>query len=130
MPLHEMAGASELAIKASHRALISHPDEITRLILEATSPHEPTGRANAPRWLSRAAPAPTTTPCPKGARSRQSASQQTSGYSINSWAATSIDVGIVRPSIFAVFALTTSSNIVGCWTGSSFGFSPRSMRSM
>ena len=47
MPLREIAGASELAIKVSHRALISHPDEITRLILEATSPHEPTGRANA-----------------------------------------------------------------------------------
>jgi hypothetical protein len=47
MPLREIAGASELAIKASHRSLISHRDEITRLILEASSPHEPTGRANA-----------------------------------------------------------------------------------
>jgi hypothetical protein len=47
MPLHEIAGASELAIKVSHRALISHPDEITRLILEASSQHEPTRRANA-----------------------------------------------------------------------------------
>ena len=45
MPLREIAGASELAVKASHRSLISHPDEITRLILEASSPHEPTGRA-------------------------------------------------------------------------------------
>ena len=51
-------------------------------------------------------------------------------YSITSWAATIIDVGIVRPSIFAAFALTISSNLVGCWTASSFGFSPRSMRSM
>jgi hypothetical protein len=38
MPLREIASASELAIEASHRSLISHPDEITRLILEASSP--------------------------------------------------------------------------------------------
>src|SRR5262249_48324298 len=35
------------------------------------------------------------------------------------------DCGIVMPSAFAVFSLTTSSNVVGCSTGRSAGFAPR-----
>ena len=34
------------------------------------------------------------------------------------------DGGMVRPSAFAVFALTTSSNLLGCSTGSSAGAAP------
>src|SRR4030095_1221590 len=35
------------------------------------------------------------------------------------------DGGIVIRSAFAVFSLTTSSNVVGCSTGRSAGFAPR-----
>ena len=35
-----------------------------------------------------------------------------------------IDGGTVRPSALAVFRLTTNSNLVGCSTGRSAGFSP------
>jgi hypothetical protein len=38
--------------------------------------------------------------------------------------------GIVRPSALAVLRLMTSSNLVGCWTGRSAGFSPLRMRSI
>jgi hypothetical protein len=37
--------------------------------------------------------------------------------------------GIVTPIAFAVLRLTTSSNLVGYWMGSSPGFAPRRMRS-
>jgi hypothetical protein len=49
-----------------------------------------------------------------------------SRYSITSSAVASSDVGIVRPSIFAVLRLTASSNLVGCSTGISVAFTPRS----
>src|SRR5215471_16139524 len=51
-----------------------------------------------------------------------------SRYSINSSACTSNLLGTVRPSAFAVFRLMTSSNLVGCMTGRSAGFSPLRMR--
>src|SRR5271169_5332718 len=35
-----------------------------------------------------------------------------------------IDDGMVRPSDLAVLRLTTSSNVVGCWTGRSAGLAP------
>ena len=38
-----------------------------------------------------------------------------------------IDGGTVRPSASAVLRLITSSNLVGCWTGRSAGFSPLSL---
>jgi hypothetical protein len=34
------------------------------------------------------------------------------------------DSGIVSPSVWAVFRLTTKSNLVGCSTGKSAGFAP------
>jgi len=46
------------------------------------------------------------------------------GYSMTSSARPRIDCGNVRPSAFAVFKLTISSNFVGCWTGRSAGFAP------
>ena len=45
-------------------------------------------------------------------------------YWITSSARNMIDCGTVSPSAFAVFKLTTSSNRVGCSTGSSAGFAP------
>src|SRR5512138_230868 len=46
------------------------------------------------------------------------------GYWITSSACASTDCGIVRPSVFAVFRLITSSNLVGCSTGRSPGLAP------
>ena len=49
---------------------------------------------------------------------------QVTGYSITSSARASIEGGTVRPSAFAVFRLTISSNLVGCSTGVSEGLAP------
>src|SRR6516165_10321825 len=51
-------------------------------------------------------------------------------HSITSSASASRLGGISRPSAFAVLRLTANSNLVGCWTGSPLGFSPRRMRSI
>src|ERR1700730_10144615 len=45
-------------------------------------------------------------------------------YSITSSARARIDGGTVSPSAWAVLRLTTSSNVVGCCTGRSAGFTP------
>src|SRR5262249_56897 len=50
-------------------------------------------------------------------------------HSITSSAVASSACGIARSSAFAVLRLMTSSNLVGCCTGSSPGFAPLSMRS-
>src|SRR5262249_7975265 len=49
-------------------------------------------------------------------------------HSITSSARPSSIGGTVRPIVLAVFRLITSSNLVGCWTGRSAGFSPMNMR--
>src|SRR6516164_3247796 len=49
-------------------------------------------------------------------------------HSITSSASASRVGGTVRPSVFAVLRLITSSNLVGCKTGRSAGFSPLRMR--
>src|SRR5262249_40581828 len=49
---------------------------------------------------------------------------KTGPYSITSSASESRLSEILMPSAFAVFRLITSSNLVGCTTGSSAGFSP------
>jgi hypothetical protein len=49
-------------------------------------------------------------------------------YSITSSAAASSLSDTLRPSIFAVSALMTSSNLVACTTGRSAGFAPMRMR--
>src|SRR6516162_7910844 len=51
-----------------------------------------------------------------------------SHHSITSSAATSSFSGTVRPSIRAVEALMTSSNLLDCTTGKSAGFAPLRMR--
>src|SRR5262245_30654695 len=51
-------------------------------------------------------------------------------HSITSSARARSVVGTSSPSALAVLRLITSSNLVGCWTGSSAGFSPRRMRSI
>src|SRR5262249_60573927 len=43
---------------------------------------------------------------------------------MSSLARTRTDCGIVSPSVLAVLALTTNSNLVGCSTGRSPGFAP------
>ena len=45
-------------------------------------------------------------------------------HSMTSSARARIDGGTVRPSALAVLRLTTSSNVVGCWTGRSAGLAP------
>ena len=49
-------------------------------------------------------------------------------YSMSSSAVVSNDPGISRPSALATFRLTTSSYLVGAWTGSSLGLAPLRMR--
>jgi hypothetical protein len=67
--------------------------------------------------------------CPLCAKSRLMHCSKESLYSITSSAPASKDGGMVRRSAFAVFRLTTSSNLVGACTGRSAGFSPLRMRS-
>ena len=50
------------------------------------------------------------------------------GYSITSSARASSEGGTSRPSALAVLRLMDSSNLVGCMTGRSAGFSPLRMR--
>src|SRR5262249_15023311 len=50
--------------------------------------------------------------------------ERTPLHSITSSASASSLSGMVRPSAFAVLRLITSSNLVGCMTGRSAGFSP------
>jgi hypothetical protein len=52
------------------------------------------------------------------------------GYWITWSARSTIVCGTAIPSAFAVFMLTTSSNDVGCSTGSSAGTAPRARRPM
>ena len=54
--------------------------------------------------------------------------QQTASYSITSSALTSSVFGTLKPSAFAVLRLMTNSNLVGCITGRSAGFSPLRIR--
>src|SRR5207249_1429742 len=64
----------------------------------------------------------------KGGRRDHHAAQQehefAAVHSITSVARARIDGGTVRPSALAVLRLTTSSNVVGCWTGKSAGLAP------
>jgi len=49
-------------------------------------------------------------------------------HSMTSSARARIDGGTVMPRASAVFKLTTSSKVVGCWTGRSAGFAPLRIR--
>ena len=60
----------------------------------------------------------------RGAKSDLPALQTGRDYSITSSAVASSLSGTVRPSALAVLRLTTSSNVVGCWTGRSAGLVP------
>src|SRR5262249_6671687 len=64
-------------------------------------------------------------------RSRRTAEQRyelAALHSITSSAIASSDGGTVRPSVFAVLRLMTSSNFVGCITGRSAGLAPLRIR--
>src|ERR1700737_2484930 len=54
-------------------------------------------------------------------------SEVTKGYSINLSARRTKFAGISRPISFAVFRLTTSSNLLGCSIGISAGLVPRNI---
>jgi len=49
-------------------------------------------------------------------------------HSITSSARASSEIGKLRPSVFAIFKLITSSTLVDCWTGRSAGFVPVRIR--
>ena len=67
-------------------------------------------------------------PCPKSANKKLMHRSNLAAYSITSVACASNVAGTVRPSDFAVLRLMTRSNMVGCKTGRSAGFSPLSIR--
>src|SRR5262245_6823554 len=89
------------------------------------------------RWSSRAQPSDNRyrrllRPCRQWPRRSRAAEQRDelapSHHSITSSAATSSLSGTVRPSILAVEALMTSSNLLDCTTGKSAGFAPLRIR--
>src|SRR5262249_55388093 len=65
----------------------------------------------------------------QGSRAANQRDELAPPHSITSSARASRVGGMVRPSVLAVLRLTANSNLVGCCTGSSLGFSPRRMRS-
>src|SRR5262249_4588139 len=65
---------------------------------------------------------------PRDRRAAEHRDQRATSHSITSSAATSSLSGTVRPSILAVEALITSSNLLACSTGKSAGFAPLRMR--
>src|SRR5262249_31803886 len=65
---------------------------------------------------------------PRGCRAAEQRYERAALHSITSSAMASTPGGTVRPSAPAVFMLMTSSNLVGCSTGRSAGFSPFRIR--
>ncbi len=63
-----------------------------------------------------------------GSRAAQQRDELAASHSITSSAATSSLSGTVRPSILAVSALMTSSNLLACTTGMSVGLASLRMR--
>src|SRR5207249_11033039 len=58
---------------------------------------------------------------PRRHRAAQQQHQLAAVHSMTSSARARIDGGTIRPSALAVLRLTTSSKVVGCWTGRSAG---------
>ena len=65
---------------------------------------------------------------PRDRRAAEQRDERAAFHSITSSAATSSLSGTVRPSIRAVEALMTSSNLLACTTGRSAGLAPLRMR--
>src|SRR5262249_50947836 len=65
---------------------------------------------------------------PRGRRAAEQRDELAAPHSITSSAIASTPGGMVRPSIRAIWALMTSSNLVDCTTGRSAGFAPLTMR--
>src|SRR5262245_38365969 len=61
---------------------------------------------------------------PRGRRAAERQDERAALHSITSSARASSVGGILRLSALAVLRLMTSSNLIGCWTGSSAGFAP------
>jgi len=78
-------------------------------------------RARSPAGASSASPGPVER---EVRRLMISAIASVMAYCMSSSACRSIDGGIVSPRAFAVLRLITSSNLVGCSTGSSAGLAP------
>src|SRR4051812_18301412 len=76
-------------------------------------------------WFGRLLRAPHDRPRRRAADQRD---ELTTSHSITSSAVASSDGGIVRPSIRAVCALMTSSNLLACTTGKSAGLAPLRIR--
>src|SRR5580704_3623554 len=79
------------------------------------------------------APHPLGLLCPPSSRPRSRCAPEerdefAAGHSMTSSASNCNDTGTSRPSALAVCILITKSNLVGCCTGSSLGFSPLRMR--
>src|SRR5262245_4473397 len=64
----------------------------------------------------------------QGKDAREQRDELAPSHSITSSAVASKDAGMVRPSILAVEALMTNSNLLDCTTGKSAGFAPLRMR--
>src|SRR5450759_5124293 len=91
-----------------------------RIPVRRTDVEEPNHRH---RWLLRAR-------CKRPrSRAAEKRNELASPHSITSSARARSIGGTVRPSAFAVLRLITSSNLVGCWTGSSPGLAPLRIRS-
>ena len=84
---------------------------------------DPKRSLGLPRSFGRCCTTPAIAPDWLGASGvkRAAIHSESGGYSMTSSARARIDGGTVNPSAFAVFRLTTNSNIVGCWTGRSAG---------
>src|SRR5262249_48948127 len=65
---------------------------------------------------------------PCGSRAAEQGDEIAPFHSITSSARPSIGSGMLRPSVFAVCRLMTSSILTACWTGISAGFSPLRIR--
>src|SRR5262249_26174640 len=65
---------------------------------------------------------------PRHRRGAEQRDELATSHSMTSSAMASTPGGTVRPSAFAVFKLSTRSNLVGCKTGRSAGFAPLRIR--
>jgi hypothetical protein len=79
-----------------------------------------------PNWIFRLLPARRERPCDR--RAAEKRDEIASLHSITSSASASTLSDTLRPSAFAVLRLIANSNLVGCITGKSAGFSPLRIR--
>src|SRR5262249_15784231 len=121
-------------IPALHVAKLAHPAQEAGIdarsqLRRSPTPHQKSGGPNPHAPPPPAPPRPRPTPTASKEREEGAAAEEgCPGDWIPSSARSSMDVGTVSPSARAVLRLSTSSNLVGCWIGSSPAFSPLRMR--